>query len=95
MSLAGQDLFPRDIGLRGAVATLAAFDSNELLRGTLAVLQNEVTFGCEFVFRFFLGVLMGVLGRWLGFFFGFVVFFFPSGFHTHPCNGHFQKVHKD
>lgn len=28
------------------------------------------------------------------FVFLFVVVCFPSGCHTHPCNGHFWKVHK-
>lgn len=55
LSLDGQDLFPLVIGLRGAVATLAAVDSNEPFRGTSPVEQNEAGFRCELVLWLFFG----------------------------------------
>lgn len=55
LSLDGQDLFPLVIGLRGAIATLAAVDSNEPFRGTSPVEQNEAGFRCELVLWLFFG----------------------------------------
>lgn len=58
LSLAGQDLFPLAIGLRGAVAPLAALDSSEPAGGTLPVCRMRLFW----VTRWFFGcVLVGGL----------------------------------